>query len=93
MTAQWHGYAHVANATGYVEVVTVREDSAAPSAETTVIRLLGLLPRHLRCVPEVAGDQVRLWIARDGATTDTDIRRAVRAVLADAALWGWAEQS
>ncbi|MET4922000.1 hypothetical protein P3L51_06475 [Streptomyces sp. PSRA5] len=95
MTAQWHGCADIGNAPGYVEVVTVREDSAAPSAETTVIRLLGLLAKHLRGVPEVAevtGDLVRLWIARDVATTDTDIRHAVRAVLADAALRGWTEQ-
>ncbi|MEV8286600.1 MULTISPECIES: MBT domain-containing protein [Streptomyces] len=95
MTAQWQGCADIGNAPGYVEVVTVREDSAAPSAETTVIRLLGLLPRHLRCVPEVAevaGDRVRLWIARDVATSDSDIHRAVRAVLADAALWGWTQQ-
>lgn len=89
MTAQWD----VEDTPGYVEVVTVREDSTAPSAETTVIRLLGLLPAHWRCVPEAAEDRIRLWIARDAATTDTDIHRAVRAVLSDTALWGWAEQT
>lgn len=92
MTAQWEWSADIEHGPGYVEVVTVREDSAAPSAETTVIRLLGLLPHHWRCVPEAAGDRVRLWIARDGGTSDTDIHRTVRAVLADAALWGWTEQ-
>lgn len=92
MTAQWNGYADIEGAPGYVEVVTVREDSAAPSAETTVIRLLGLLPGHWRCVPEAAEDRIRLWIARDGTTTDTDIHHTVRAVLSDTALWGWSEQ-
>ncbi|WP_330175417.1 hypothetical protein OG875_18980 [Streptomyces sp. NBC_01498] len=92
MTAQWHGCADLAETPAYLEMVTVRVDDTAPSAETTAVRLLGLLPGHLRCVPEVMGDRVRLWIARDGGTSDTDIRGAVRAVLADTALWGWTEQ-
>ncbi|GGK09796.1 hypothetical protein GCM10011583_47440 [Streptomyces camponoticapitis] len=92
MTAQWHGFTDVEDVPRYVEVVTVREDSTAPSAETTAVRLVGLLPPHWRCVPEVAGDRVRLWIERERGTSDTDIRRRVREVLADTALRGWTEQ-
>lgn len=73
----------------YVDVVAVRDDRSAPAGETTVIRLLGLLPGHWSCIPEVAPDRIRLRIGLDSATNRTAVSSAVSRVLADSALRGW----
>ncbi|MFE9649602.1 hypothetical protein ACFYO0_36920 [Streptomyces sp. NPDC006365] len=76
-----------------VEVVTVRRDSSAPSGETTVVRLLGLLPATWSCTSEVSPDRVRLRIELAGGTDRSAVRRALREVLADTALYGWAQEN
>ncbi|WP_351226014.1 hypothetical protein [Streptomyces sp. NPDC002133] len=73
----------------YVDVVAVRDDRSAPVGETTVIRLLGLLPGHWSCIPEVAADRIRLRIGLDATTDRTAVSHAVTQVLADSALRGW----
>jgi hypothetical protein len=75
-----------------VDVVTVRCHGSAPSGETTVVRLLGLLPADWSCTPEVTSDRVRLRIELGGGTDRDMVRRVVREVLADAALRGWTEE-
>lgn len=72
-----------------MEVVLVRREPTAPSGETTAVRLLGLLPAHLTCAPEVGRDKVRLRIEYGAAD---DVHGAVAAVLADSALRGWAAE-
>lgn len=76
-----------------VEVVTVRRDSSAPSGETTVVRLLGLLPATWSCTSEVGPDRVRLWIDLAGGTDRSTVRHALREVLADTALYGWDQEN
>ncbi|MCT4353379.1 hypothetical protein M5362_09590 [Streptomyces sp. Je 1-79] len=76
-------------ATRYVDVVAVRHDATAPAGQTTVIRLLGLLPAHWACAPVVAADRILLRIALDGETDPPAVRGTVATVLADAALRGW----
>ncbi|MEU1279142.1 hypothetical protein [Streptomyces sp. NPDC005805] len=76
----------------YVDVVAVRHDGSAPAGQTTVIRLLGLLPAHWSCTPEVSTDRVCLRIVPDGRTDRAAVRRAVARVLADTALCGWSEE-
>ncbi|MCF6526619.1 hypothetical protein [Streptomyces sp. JJ36] len=73
----------------YVDVAAVRRSPSAPCAETTVIRLLGLLPSHWSCVPEVQPGRVRLRVLLAGTGGVTAVRRAVSAVLDDPALRGW----
>ncbi|MEU2159962.1 hypothetical protein QRN89_32335 [Streptomyces chengbuensis] len=73
----------------YVDVVAVRDDRSAPAGETTVIRLLGLLPAHWPCRPEVRADRIRLRIALDAATDPHTVSSAVSRALADAGLRGW----
>lgn len=69
----------------YVDVVAVRDDRSAPAGQTTVVRLLGLLPAHWPCRPEVRADRIRLRIALDAATDPHTVSRA----LADSGLRGW----
>lgn len=76
---------------GVAHVVLVRRDRAAPSGWTTVVRLLGLLPGHWSCHPEVGQDRVVLRVELAGATDAPAVRRAVSCVLADTALRGWTE--
>ncbi|WP_405724369.1 hypothetical protein OG885_00585 [Streptomyces sp. NBC_00028] len=76
-----------------VEIVTVRRDRSAPSGETTVVRLLGLLPATWSCTAEASADRVRLRIDLTGGTDRSTVRRALRAVLADTALCGWDQES
>ncbi|MFD4024256.1 hypothetical protein ACFWRV_12160 [Streptomyces sp. NPDC058576] len=78
--------------TGVADVVVVRRDRAAPTGWTTVVRLLGLLPGHWACHPEVDQDRVVLRIELAGATDASAVRRAVSCVLADTALRGWTEE-
>ncbi|MEV1050317.1 hypothetical protein ACFWZR_06925 [Streptomyces sp. NPDC059017] len=73
----------------YVDVVAVRDDRSAPAGETTVIRLLGLLPGHWPCLPEVRADRIRLRIALDAVTDPRAVSRAVSRALADSGLRGW----
>ncbi|WGP10592.1 hypothetical protein [Streptomyces sp. SH5] len=75
-----------------VDVVVVRRDRAAPTGWTTVVRLLGLLPGHWTCHPEVGQDRVVLRVELAGTTDASAVRRAVSRVLADTALRGWAEE-
>ncbi|MEV0965955.1 MULTISPECIES: hypothetical protein [unclassified Streptomyces] len=76
----------------YVDVVAVRDDRSAPAGETTVIRLLGLLPGHWPCLPEVRADRIRLRIALDAATDPRTVSSAVSRALADSALRGWSRR-
>lgn len=75
----------------FIDVVAVRNDRTAPSGETTVIRLLCLLPAHWTCTPHVASDRVSLRVALDRSTDpDADaVRTALAEVLTDTALHGW----
>lgn len=73
----------------YVDVVAVRSSPSAPVGETTVIRLLGLLPPHWCCAPDVQQDRVRLRVLLDGTGGGEAVRRAVARVMADSALRGW----
>jgi hypothetical protein len=74
----------------HLDVVAVRRSPDAPGGETTAVRLLGLLPPHLRCVTEVAEDRVLLRFELDGLSGGgAGVRSAVAAVLADSALRGW----
>ncbi|MFE8915712.1 hypothetical protein [Streptomyces globisporus] len=75
------------------DVVVVRRDRKAPTGWTTVVRLLGLLPGHWACHPEVGQDRVVLRFELAGAADASAVRRAVSRVLADAALRGWAEET
>ncbi|MFI9582720.1 hypothetical protein ACIHCQ_12910 [Streptomyces sp. NPDC052236] len=76
-----------------VDVVAVRRHSSAPSGETTVVRLIGLLPAGWSCTtPEVSSDRVRLSIELGGRTDRETVCRAVREVLADTALRGWIQE-
>ncbi|MGW1292835.1 hypothetical protein [Streptomyces sp. NPDC002533] len=75
-----------------VDIVVVRRDRAAPTGWTTVVRLLGLLPGHWACHPEVGQDRVVLRVELAGETDAPAVRRAVSRVLADTALRGWAEE-
>ncbi|WP_340563367.1 hypothetical protein [Streptomyces sp. GSL17-111] len=77
---------------GRVEIVVVRRSVAAPVGQTTVVRLLGLLPSHWRCVPQVETDRIRLRVALPGTGGRAAVRRVVADVLADRALRGWAEE-
>ncbi|WP_327367850.1 hypothetical protein [Streptomyces sp. NBC_01217] len=77
----------------HVDMVTVRRDSTAPTGETTVVRLLSLLPAHWACTPRFVGpDRIALRIALDPAVDPRTVRRAVSSALADRALEGWAEE-
>ncbi|MFI6639269.1 hypothetical protein [Streptomyces sp. NPDC050504] len=73
----------------FIDVVAVRNDRTAPSGETTVLRLLSLLPAHWTCTPDVASDRVSLRVALDRATRPDAVRNALATVLADTALHGW----
>lgn len=76
-----------------IDVVVVRRDSTAPSGETTVVRLLGLLPSHWSCAVDVGPDRVGLRIGPAGTADAPAVERAVSRVLADAALRGWVRES
>lgn len=77
---------------GVAAVVLVRRDRTAPTGWTTVVRLLGLLPGHWSCHPEVSQDRVVLRVELAGSTDAPAVRRAVSCVLADAALRGWTQE-
>ncbi|MEN8655609.1 hypothetical protein ABCR94_34820 [Streptomyces sp. 21So2-11] len=79
-------------ATEYVDVVTVRRDSAAPAGATTVLRLLGLVPAHWSCTPEIGHDRIRLRVGLVGSTDRGAVYRVLSRVLADPALRGWSEE-
>ncbi|WP_308455440.1 MULTISPECIES: hypothetical protein [unclassified Streptomyces] len=76
---------------GYLDVVAVRRDASAPGGESTAIRLLALLPGHGGSCTEIRPDRVRLRIPVSDDAGRRAARRAVREVLADRALLGWAE--
>ncbi|MFF9349560.1 hypothetical protein [Streptomyces sp. NPDC014734] len=78
---------------GHVDLVTVRRDDTAATGETTVVRLLSLLPAHWTCTPRSVGpDRIVLRIALDDAVDHHAVRRAVAGALADRALDGWTEE-
>ncbi|WP_209312752.1 hypothetical protein [Streptomyces lonarensis] len=76
----------------YLDVAVVRRDQRAPGGESTAIRLLALLPGDAGRCTEVDADRVRLRIPVSGPAGSRAARRALRAVLADRALLGWAEE-
>lgn len=78
-----------ASACGCVDIVVVRDEPWAPRGETTVVRLLGLLPGHWSLLPEVQQDRVRLRVLVDGPEGCDAVRAAVAAVMADTAMRGW----
>ncbi|MFB6816012.1 hypothetical protein ACFCV8_15880 [Streptomyces sp. NPDC056347] len=76
--------------TGHVDVVAVRRDGTAATGETTVVRLLSLLPAHWLCTPRSVGpDRIDLRIDLDGAVERGEVRRAFAGAFADRALDGW----
>ncbi|MFF2011611.1 hypothetical protein ACFVWY_21385 [Streptomyces sp. NPDC058195] len=82
-----HGTGHAA---GHVDVVAVRRDGTAATGETTVVRLLSLLPAHWLCTPRAVGpDRIDLRIDLDGTAGRGEVRRAVAGAFADRALDGW----
>ncbi|MFE3941333.1 hypothetical protein ACFXPV_05545 [Streptomyces sp. NPDC059118] len=86
-----HGMTH---ATDHVDLVAVRRDRTAATGETTVVRLLSLLPAHWLCTPRSVGpDRITLRIGLDEADDPGAVRRAVADALADRALDGWAEET
>ncbi|MEV7955565.1 hypothetical protein ACFVZR_13405 [Streptomyces sp. NPDC058316] len=90
MTSADRGTVH---APDHVDMVTVRRDAAAPTGETTVVRLLSLLPAHWSCTPRSVGpDRIALRIALAPAVDRLTVRRALSCALADRALEGWAEE-
>ncbi|WP_247597667.1 hypothetical protein [Streptomyces sp. RKND-216] len=73
----------------YMDIVVVRREPCAPGGETTVVRLLGLLPPHWSCLPEVERDRVVLHVML-GSTDGCDaVRTEVEEVMADPAMRGW----
>ncbi|MFJ6012694.1 hypothetical protein [Streptomyces sp. NPDC092952] len=76
----------------YVDLVAVRRDATAATGETTVVRLLSLLPAHWLCTPRTVGpDRIDLRIDLDGSVDRGEVRRRVAGAFADRALTGWAE--
>jgi hypothetical protein len=73
----------------YVDIVVTRREPCAPGGETTVVRLLGLLPAHWSCLPEVERDRVRLRVVVDSTDGCDAVRAEVAAVMADPAMRGW----
>lgn len=73
----------------YVDVVVVRGEACAPGGETTVVRLLGLLPPQWSCLPEVEQDRVRLRVMIGSTDGCEAVRAEVAAVMADTAMRGW----
>lgn len=73
----------------YVEYVAVRADNRAPASETTAVRLLGMLPGHWACEPEVGDGVIRLRIRLAGTGGSAAVHGTVRRVFADRALDGW----
>ncbi|MEU4682603.1 hypothetical protein [Streptomyces xinghaiensis] len=72
-------------------LLTVRRNGRGAAAATTVVRLLGLLPADRVCTAEPAQDAIRLRVELDGTEADrAAAHSAVRRVLADRALDGWA---
>ncbi|GAA1292067.1 hypothetical protein GCM10009647_001790 [Streptomyces sanglieri] len=79
--------------TGHVDLVAVRRDGTAATGETTVVRLLSLLPAHWFCTLRSVGpDRIDLRIDLDGHVDRGAVRRAVAGALADRALDGWTEE-
>ncbi|MCX4969828.1 hypothetical protein OHA98_34765 [Streptomyces sp. NBC_00654] len=77
----------------WTDVVIVRRDRTAPTGETTVVRMLGMLPAHWPCTPgDVGQDRVVLRIELRGVTDASAVRLAVSRVLSDAALHGWTRE-
>lgn len=75
-------------------LVTVRRNGRGAAAATTVVRLLGLLPADRACTAELARGAIRLRLELDGTAADRAAAHgAVRRVLADRALDGWAAES
>ncbi|MES9510112.1 hypothetical protein ABWJ92_27455 [Streptomyces sp. NPDC000609] len=89
-----HGPGHgMMHGSGHVDLVAVRRDRTAATGETTVVRLLSLLPAHWLCTPRSVGpDRITLRIGLDEAVDPGAVRRAVAGALADRALDGWAEE-
>ncbi|MFR9673182.1 hypothetical protein [Streptomyces sp. TR06-5] len=89
MTSYTWADSRSALSTAYVDIVVVRDECRAPGGETTVVRLLGLLPANWSCLPEVERDRVRLRVLL-GTTGGWDaVRAEVAAVMADSAMRGW----
>ncbi|MEE1795370.1 hypothetical protein PUR28_32115 [Streptomyces sp. BE308] len=79
---------------GWTDVAVVRRDRTAPTGETTVVRLLGMLPAHWTCSPGAVGqDRVVLRVELGGGTDETAVRLAFSRVLSDAALHGWSREA
>ncbi|MGW1430436.1 hypothetical protein ACWD6K_17710 [Streptomyces sp. NPDC002431] len=79
-------------ADGHVDLIAVRRDATAATGETTVVRLLSLLPAHWLCTPRAVGpDRIELRIDLDGSADRGEVRRRVAGAFADRALTGWAE--
>jgi hypothetical protein len=77
----------------YMDIVVVRREPCAPGGETTVIRLLGLLPPYWSCLPEVERDRVVLHVML-GSTDGSDaVRTEVEEVMADPAMRGWSAEN
>ncbi|MDH6541031.1 hypothetical protein ACFXJO_27135 [Streptomyces lavendulae] len=76
------------------EVALVRAGPEAAAAETTVVRIVGLLPPHWTCAQRLDGDgitlQVRVHPAGGAGSDGGDaVREWLARVLGEDALRGW----
>ncbi|MEU6313492.1 hypothetical protein [Streptomyces sp. NPDC047014] len=72
------------------EVVLVRDGPAAGAAETTVMRLVGLLPADWGCVQRLDADRITLLLRPHPAERGEDtVRQWLARALGDTSLSGW----
>ncbi|MEU2856267.1 hypothetical protein [Streptomyces syringium] len=72
-----------------VVMAAVRHDPGAAPGQTTVIRVLSMLPAHWVCVPVADQDSFELRVRPHGAEDAEAVSARVAAVFKDPALRGW----
>ncbi|MFI1254696.1 hypothetical protein ACH4U6_12985 [Streptomyces netropsis] len=73
-----------------VVITAVRHDPGAAPGQTTVIRVLSMLPAHWVCAPVADQDGFELHVRFQGAAEDAEAVSAhVARVFQDPALRGW----
>ncbi|MEV6778127.1 hypothetical protein [Streptomyces syringium] len=73
-----------------VVITAVRHDPGAAPGQTTVIRVLSMLPAHWLCAPVADRDSFELRVRRTSGPEGTgEVSACVAAVFKDPALRGW----